>query len=221
MTRHGRLLACVGLAALLVLAVLPGAAQAKVVNEFTEPHPSCGGQISEDIEITVRGGRDFATEFPGAVFTFDRRDFDFPPCSRITVTFINEDDIRHQFMVHGVFPSGFFLIEVDGPGEDSGTFTVGADPKTRMVHCGLPQHQQKGMKGQVRVDGGQGNVPNILGVSGVPVGEDPVLDAQLGRGGGAGAGGGLGPGAIVPLDASTILLAGLAGALVAARRHQE
>lgn len=152
--------------ALLLLLVAP-AAQGKVVNEYTQAHPGCDS-ISEEVELTVRGGREFATEFPGAVFTFDQRDFEIPACARVHVTFINEDDIRHQFMVHGTFPNGFFQLEVDGPGEENGTFVVGPDPKTRMTHCGLPQHQQKGMKAQVRVAGGEGNSPNILGISGIP-----------------------------------------------------
>lgn len=167
-----RALLIAGLALLLVAPM----AQGKVVNEHTQKHPGCDS-ISEELEITVRGGRRFATDFPGAVFTFDdgNRDIEIPACARVHVTFINEDDIRHQFMVHGTFPNGFFLLEVDGPGQDNGTFVVGPDPKTRMTHCGLPQHQQKGMKGQVRVAGGEGNVPNILGVSGIPE-EDKLKD---------------------------------------------
>jgi len=37
-----------------------------------------------------------------------------------------------------------------------------------MVHCGVNQHQQKGMKAQFLVAGGEGDVPNVPGISGLP-----------------------------------------------------
>lgn len=36
------------------------------------------------------------------------------------------------------------------------------------MHCGVRQHQQKGMKAQLLVGGGEGDIPNIPGISGVP-----------------------------------------------------
>lgn len=152
----------------LGLAVAPPASATKVVNENTDRLPPGCSEIAGDEEITVRGGRAFAREFPGVVYTFDRHSWDFDPCTRVTITFVNEDSVRHQLMPHGVFPNGFFLLEVDGPGEVTGTFIVGSEPTTYMVHCGVAQHQQKGMKAQITVGGGIGDLPNIPGVSGVP-----------------------------------------------------
>jgi hypothetical protein len=40
--------------------------------------------------------------------------------------------------------------------------------KTYLVHCELPQHQEKGMKAQLKVDGGDGDLPSIPGLT------DPV-----------------------------------------------
>lgn len=150
-----------------VLALSPSAG-AKVVNENTDDLPPGCDSISEELELTVRGGKDFASDMAGVVFTFDNRSFDMPACARVTVTFVNEDDVRHQFMPHGVWPDGTFLIEVDGPGEDTGTFITSANPGSVMVHCGVSQHQQKGMKAQILVAGGTGNIPNIPGVAGLP-----------------------------------------------------
>ncbi len=153
---------------LMMLAFLAPSTPAKVINENTDNLPPGCDEIAGDESITIKGGRDQAREFPGTVFTFDQRSFDYPPCTRLTVTFVNEDDIRHQFMVHGVHPEGMFTIEVTGPGEDTGTFILNGDQRTLMFHCGVPQHQQKGMKGQFLVDGGVGDLPNIPGISGLP-----------------------------------------------------
>lgn len=160
------------LAFVLVLVVLgllmafPGAA--KVVNENTDDLPPGCDSISEEIELEVHGGTEFAEGEPGVVFTFDERSFELPPCARVTVTFVNHDEVRHQFMPHGVYPDGSFLIEVDGPGQDTGTFITGSRAASVMVHCGVSQHQQKGMKAQLLVAGGLGDIPNIPGVSGLP-----------------------------------------------------
>ncbi len=156
---------------LAVLSLTPSVG-AKVVNENTDNLPPGCDSISEELEFTVRGGKDFASDMPGVVFTFDNRSFDLPACARVTVTFVNEDDVRHQFMPHGVWPDGTFLIEVDGPGQDTGTFITSANPGSVMVHCGVSQHQQKGMKAQILVAGGTGNIPNIPGVAGLPAEDD-------------------------------------------------
>ncbi len=153
--------------ALAALATLPGA-QAKVLNSNTDDLPPGCSEISEEIDITVRGGIQFAQNFTGVAFTFDKHSWSIPTCALVTMTFINTDEIRHQFMPHGTWPEGFTLIEVDGPGQDTASFIAPANPTTIMVHCGVNQHQQKGMKAQFVVGGGEGDVPNIPGVSGLP-----------------------------------------------------
>ena len=165
---RARLLALLALGLSLALTSgMPGAG-AKVVNENTDNLPPGCEEISGEEEILVHGGREHASHFHGAVFTFDNRSFEMPGCTRVTVTFVNDDPIRHQFMVHGTWPDGFFMVEVDGPGQDTGTFILPSKPASLMVHCGVAQHQQKGMKGQFLVDGGVGDIPNILGISGLP-----------------------------------------------------
>ncbi len=172
-----------GVPVLVVAALLlAGHAAAKVVNEnMDDLPPGCSG-ISEEIEFTVEGGKDFAEGMPGVVFTFDERSFELPACARVTVTFVNHDDVRHQFMPHGVHPDGTFLIEVDGPGQDTGTFITGSRASSVMVHCGVSQHQQKGMKAQLLVAGGLGDIPNIPGVAGLPPEEQGDGETEDGAG---------------------------------------
>jgi len=131
--------------------------------------PGCSS-VREDIQITVRAGRKYAEDYSGTAFGFDNHEWRVEPCARITVRFINEDDIRHQWMVHdlpnSVYPGGMFLIEVSGPGERTGSFIAPAEDKTYLVHCHLAQHMEKGMKGQLVVGAGSGDLSSIPGISG-------------------------------------------------------
>ncbi len=205
-----RLVLALGALLAVSLLAVPGS-QAKVVNENTDNLPPGCSEISEELSITVRGGREPAKEFPGVVFTFDEHSWEVPTCAKVTVTFINEDDVRHQFMPHGVWPEGFFLLEVDGPGNETGTFITPGKPTTIMAHCGVAQHQQKGMKAQFVVGGGVGDIPNIPTVSGLPPegftegsaqGDEGSLDQ-------------------IPLPALLPLLAlGAAAVIVGRRRHR-
>lgn len=160
--------------------------QGRVYDENLRPPPGCA-EIAGVHTMTVVGGRDHVIE-PGRVFGYDAYDFDLPACTQVDVTFVNEDDVRHMWMVHDVWPNGTFLLEVDGPGRVSGSFVLPAEPTTLLVHCGLPSHQQMGMKAQIRVAGGAGDLPNIQGLAGIPE---------------------------APIDAPIEYLAGVAGVLVA------
>lgn len=164
------------LATVLVLAALAPTGSAKVTNENTDDLPPGCEELQGERSLTVHAGRMHAEQFNGVVFTFDERSWEIDPCTKVTVTFVNEDEIRHQFMVHGTYPfdPGFFQIEVTGPGQDTGTYITGADPATKLVHCGVRQHQQRGMKAQVLVGGGEGDLPNVPGISGLPPGAEPA-----------------------------------------------
>lgn len=141
-----------------------------VTGENTDTLPPGCHEIRGQDELVVHGGKHFAKQFPGTIFTYDERTYHFKPCTRVTVTFVNNDTVRHQWMVHGlptnIHEMGMFNIEVTGPGNDTGTFITPAEPETLMVHCGVPQHEQKGMKAQVKVGGGTGDLAGIPGISG-------------------------------------------------------
>ncbi len=140
-----------------------------VMNSNPDKLPKDCKKISEDVHFTVRAGRKYAKKFNGKMFAFDQQQWDVKPCSRIKITFINDDEIRHQFMIHDLpgylYPKGMFHIELYGKGEKQGFFIVPSQPKTYLVHCEVPQHMEKGMKAQLKVAGGDQDLPSIPGIT--------------------------------------------------------
>jgi hypothetical protein len=126
-------------------------------------------KLAGNVDIIVRAGHKHASKFPGKMFAFDQQEWDVAPCSKINITFVNEDDIRHQLMIHGLpgylYPDGMFHLELYGPGELKASLIVPSQKKTYLVHCELPQHMEKGMKAQLKVDGGDGDLSSIPGIS--------------------------------------------------------
>jgi len=143
--------------------------QGMIMNNNPDKLPKDCKAVSEDVNITIRGGKKFSKDFAGKMFTYDKRDWQVPPCARVNVTFINEDDIRHQFMVHGLpgymYPKGMFTIELYGKGQKTGSFIVPSRDYTYYIHCEVSQHTEKGMKAQLKVGKGSGNLDSILGLT--------------------------------------------------------
>jgi len=131
--------------------------------------PSSCSSISEEIEITVRAGSKYAKKFPGTTFAFDQQEWRVKPCSKITWHFVNEDKVRHQFMMHGLprylYHLGMFHLENTGPRTVTGTMIVPAADETYLVHCDIAQHMEKGMKAQLVVGKGGENIPSIPGLT--------------------------------------------------------
>jgi hypothetical protein len=142
---------------------------AMVMGQNTDKLPGGCSAIAAEKEITVHAGHKYAEKFPGTMYAFDTQEYQFEPCTKLTVHFINDDDIRHQWMMHGLpkylYPKGMFHLEVSGPGEVSGTLILPSDDKTYLVHCDIAQHMEKGMKGQLKVGKGNGDLPSIPGVT--------------------------------------------------------
>ncbi len=126
-------------------------------------------KISETKEITVHAGHKYAEKFPGRMFAFDTQEFQFKPCTKLTVHFFNDDNIRHQWMMHGLpkylYPKGMFHLEISGPAKISGTLILPPGDKTYMVQCDIAQHMEKGMKAQLKVGKGDGDLPSIPNVT--------------------------------------------------------
>ena len=126
-------------------------------------------KISETKEITVHAGHKYAEKFPGRMFAFDTQEFQFKPCTKLTVHFFNDDNVRHQWMMHGLpkylYPKGMFHLEISGPAKISGTLILPPGDKTYMVHCDIAQHMEKGMKAQLKVGKGDGDLPSIPNVT--------------------------------------------------------
>ena len=140
-----------------------------IMNANTDKLPKDCQKISGDVDITVHAGQKHALKFNGKMFAFDRQEWNVKPCSRVNITFINDDNIRHQFMIHGLpgylYPQGMFHLELYGAGELKASLIMPGQKKTYLVHCELAQHMEKGMKAQLKVDGGDGDLPSIPGIS--------------------------------------------------------
>jgi len=52
-----------------------------------------------------------------------------------------------------------------GGGRQTGTFIVPAEDRTYLIHCDMAQHMEKGMRGQLVVGEGSGDLWGVPGVS--------------------------------------------------------
>jgi plastocyanin len=147
-----------------------------VMGQNVDTLPGGCESISETKEITVHAGHKYAEKFPGRMFAFDTQEFNFKPCTKLTVHFVNEDNVRHQWMMHGLpkylYPKGMFHLEATGPSKISGTLILPPGDKTYLVHCDIAQHMEKGMKAQLKVGKGDGDLPSIPGVTAYVVADD-------------------------------------------------
>ena len=144
-------------------------ASGSIMNQNSSELPYDCAEIGPDIEITVRGGRDYSRGTDGQTFGYSEHEYFAEPCSRVTVTFVNDDAIRHQWMIHGLpkylYPGGMFHLEAAGGATVSGTFIVPSDDQTYLVHCDMTQHMEQGMKAQLVVGAGSGDLWSIPGIS--------------------------------------------------------
>ena len=140
-----------------------------VMNQNFRQLPRGCSQISGDHTFTVSAGRSYANTEPGMIFGMSQYEFAVNPCSRVTVTFVNEDDVRHQWMVHGLpkylYPAGMFHIEASGGRTKTGTFIAPSENRSYLVHCDLAQHMEKGMRAQLKVGTGSGDIWGVSGIS--------------------------------------------------------
>ncbi len=140
-----------------------------VMNWNRDELPRDCSEISRNYEFTVRAGTKYAAAFSGNIYGLDTHEWRVAPCSRLTVTFINEDEIRHQWMVHNLprylYPQGMFHLEAAGGQQKTGTFIVPSDDRTYLVHCDVAQHMEMGMKAQLVVGKGSQDLPSVPGVT--------------------------------------------------------
>lgn len=140
-----------------------------VMNSNSKNLPRDCQQITREYQFEVIANTSYAAEFPGNIFGLSQHQHKVEPCSRITITFINKDDIRHQWMVHGLpkylYTAGMFHLEAAGGHQKTGTFIVPSDHKTYLVHCDIAQHMEKGMKAQLVVGNGSGNLWGVPKIS--------------------------------------------------------
>ena len=140
-----------------------------VMNANSDNLPKDCQQISEVVDLTIRAGHQYAAKFNGKMFSFDKQEWNVKPCAKINITFVNDDQIRHQLMIHGLpgylYPDGMLHLELYGQGKLQASLIVPSLNKTYLVHCELAQHAEKGMKSQLKVGSGDGDLPSISGIS--------------------------------------------------------
>ena len=140
-----------------------------VMNENVDRLPRDCPAISRDYAFTVKAGRTYAADRPGAIYGYSQNEWVVEPCSRLEITFVNEDEVRHQWMVHGLpaylYPAGMFHLEASGNSSARGTFIVPGDDRTYLVHCDMSQHMEKGLRGQLVVGRGSGDLWSVGGIS--------------------------------------------------------
>jgi FtsP/CotA-like multicopper oxidase with cupredoxin domain len=144
-----------------------------VMNANTDKIPEGCTGISEEVKIEVHAGRKYAKKFNGLMWAFDKQEWKVKPCARVTIKLVNDDHIRHQWMIHGlpkfIYPQGMFHVEVNGPGEREGTIIIPGGNRTYLVHCDIAQHMEKGMKAQLKGGEGSGDLTSLPGMTGNPV----------------------------------------------------
>ncbi len=140
-----------------------------VMGQNTDTLPGGCDKIKATKEITVHAGHKYAEKFPGRMWAFDQQELKFEPCTKLTVHFVNDDHIRHQWMMHGLpkylYPHGMFHLEVTGPAEITGTLILPPGDQTYLVHCDMAGHMEKGLKAQLKVGKGSGDLPSIPGIT--------------------------------------------------------
>lgn len=140
-----------------------------IMNANSDQLPRDCTALSETVDITIHAGQKHAQKFTGKMFAFDQQEWNVKPCAKINITFINDDPIRHQLMIHGLpgylYPEGMFHLELYGEGQLQASLILPSLKKTYLVHCEVPQHMEKGMKAQLKVDGGDGDLSSIPGIS--------------------------------------------------------
>lgn len=149
-----------------------------VMNANDSVLPRDCAELSGEHVFEVEAGARFARGRPGLTWGYSRNEFRVRPCSRVTVTLVNRDEVRHQWMVHGLprylYPGGMFHIEAAGGQRLTGSFIVPSDDATYLVHCDMAQHMEKGMKAQLVVGSGGDGLWAVPGVS-APLRADSYL----------------------------------------------
>jgi hypothetical protein len=140
-----------------------------VMNSNRQTLPQDCTKLAAEYNFEVYAGTEFASDYPGTVYGMSQHEYLVEPCSSVTVKFINNDDVRHQWMIHGLprylYPGGMFHLEAAGGQSREGTFIIPSDNKTYLVHCDMAKHMEMGMKGQLKAGKGSGDLWSIPGVS--------------------------------------------------------
>lgn len=119
-----------------------------VVNANSDSLPPGCEAVRGERRLTVDAGREYAAA--GEAFGYDLDTVTAPACTRLVVTLVNHDDVRHQWVVDGLptdtYPGGYVAIEVADRGSVTAAFVTPSQPGTYEGLSTLPQHEQHGMR---------------------------------------------------------------------------
>jgi hypothetical protein len=125
--------------------------------------------VTDEIDISISAGSNYAS-YNGNIFGFSDPEIKAPPCSKLNITFTNEDEVRHQFMIHGlpryIYPSGMFHLEANGGYQVTGSLILPSGNETLLIHCDLSRHAELGMIAQLVIGNGGQDLPGIPYLSG-------------------------------------------------------
>jgi len=119
-----------------------------VVNANPDSLPPGCEAVRGERRLTVDAGREYAAD--GDAFGYDLDSVTAPACTRLVVTLVNHDDVRHQWVVDGLptdtYPGGYVAIEAADRGSVTAAFVTPSEPGTYEGLSTLPQHEQNGMR---------------------------------------------------------------------------
>lgn len=119
-----------------------------VVNADADSLPPGCEAVRGERRLTVDAGREYAAA--GDAFGYDLDTVTAPACTRLVVTLVNHDDVRHQWVVDGLptdtYPGGYVAVEVADRGSVTAAFVTPSQPGTYEGLSTLPQHEQHGMR---------------------------------------------------------------------------
>jgi hypothetical protein len=118
------------------------------VNANTDSLPPGCDAVRGERHLTVDAGREYADA--GDAYGYDLDSVTVPACTRLVVTLVNHDDVRHQWVVDGLptatYPGGYAGIEVAERGSVTAAIVTPSQPGTYEGLSTLPQHEQNGMR---------------------------------------------------------------------------
>lgn len=126
-----------------------------VLNANTSGLPQDCEAISGELAFTVRAGTRHVPADSTHTFAYDQPRLEAPPCSRVTVTLVNDDAVRHQWVLRGLpaalHPGGVFHLEANGGQQVTGTFILPGEAARYPVSCTLAGHATLGMQAVLTV----------------------------------------------------------------------
>jgi len=155
-----------------------------VRNSNTEHLPPDCEAISEEVSVTVRAGTGHVSAVGSQVFAYDQPLLEAAPCSRVTVTLVNEDAVRHQWVLSGLpgdlYAGGVLHLEANGGQRVTGSVILPGAAARYPVSCTLAEHAAHGMLAALVV--GEEAVPAVQARWPLPgwtvaAGQEPGLPA--------------------------------------------